>query len=629
MGWQVFVFSLNSNSREKVRLSCILVMVMGLVSGCAHFKASEENSPVDQSVKTEIEKGSKQLQNMKTSEIRNNQIDPAHMQAQADYYFTLAESHSLRNEPVKAVENYKLALIYDKNSSHIHYRMSLEFVKLGLITQSVLECKQALEIDPRHRDSSLLLGGLLSAMLIFDEALAVYEKALVHYPDDPEISLFIGILYGEKGEFKKSIDYLQKLIRNEKIREKSKIWYYLGQMYASRKEPDLRNAESAYITSLALKPDVQVVLALGELYQSQNAKTKLEQLYSRYQEEQGGNPLIAEKLSQIYINNGNLKKALDQLKVMESHDSNHLNVSFKIALIMIEQKKYDLAIKKLKALLKKSPGSEKIHFYLGSLYEEVKNYREAIKNFDNVPPTSHYYEDSVIHISYLYKILGNLNEAIEKIKQGLAKKREFSRFWLLYASLLREDNQLTQAEKVLNSAVKLFPENKEIHFQLGSVYDLTGNTDKSVEHMEKVLEIDGNHVQALNYLAYIYANVTLNLETAERLVRKALKLQPGDGFIMDTLGWVLFKKNRLEEAIQVLEKAHNKESGESIIAEHLGDAYFRYQLPMKARIMYKKAVKLEKDPMNKAKILSKLNSVGNQREQIKNKEFSRLPAMSE
>ena len=592
------------------------------LTACTHLPEKKKNSSAK---KDPIVKDYQWFQSIKKSKIYTNQIDQTYMQTQADYYFTLAESYSLQDKPVKAVKNYKLALIYDKNSSHIHYRMALEFVKLGLITQAIMECEQALKLDSKHKDSSLLLGGLFSAMNIFDEALNVYKKALNHHPNDPEVLLFIGILYGEKGDFKKAIDHFQKLVRNEKIKEKSKIWYYLGQMYASKTKPDLKNAESAYITSLNMNPNIQTVLALGEIYQSQNNKEKLEELYSNYQKSYGENPFIAEKLSQIYINNEQFDKALTQLKIIESHDENHLNASFKIALILIEKRKYHQAIKKLEALLKKSPDSEKIHFYLGSLYEEIKNYKTAIKNFDHVSPISRYYEDSVIHVSYLYKILGDTNEAIQKAKESRDQKRENPRFWLLHASLLREDNQLDEAEKVLSLAVKLFPENKQIHFQLGSVYDLMNKTDKSVKHMKKVLDLDENHVQALNYLAYIYADVTLNLNTAEYLVRKALKLQPDDGFIMDTLGWVLFKQNRIREAVKILEQAHNKESGESIIAEHLGDAYFRYQRPIKAKNMYKKAVELEKDSKNKAKILSKLNSI-DETKQIKDEKLSRFPA---
>ncbi|NQZ17833.1 MAG: tetratricopeptide repeat protein [Bdellovibrionales bacterium] len=276
---------------------------------------------------------------------------------------------------------------------------------------------------------------------------------------------------------------------------------------------------------------------------------------------------------------------------------------------MIEQKDHKPAIAKLERILQRSPDSEKVRFYLGALYEEVKDYRAAIQQFETIKFGSSYYEDSVMHTAYMYKLLDNNDKAVESVKKGLFHKKDSSKLWVLHASLLDEGNKTKEAQEVLLSAVKLFPEDKQIHFQLGSVYDRLGQKDKTVEHMEKVIGIDGNHVQALNYLAYVYADGTRNLEAAEKLVQKALKLQPGDGYIMDTYGWVLFKQDKIQEAVKMLEKAHQKESNESIIAEHLGDAYFRYKLPRKAKEMYKKAAELEKDADNKEKIQTKIFSI--------------------
>ena len=594
----------------KIQLFWLFILFFG---ACSHLGSTSSDKTaffVSQAARV----NSELARSMEISSPKGHHVDQTYMQIQADYHFTLAESYSLQDRPLKAVEHYQLALIYDQNSPQIRYRMALEFVKLGFITKALEECRRVLELDPKHKDSSLLLGGLLSAMHIFDEALAVYRKALVHYPNDPEISLFIGVLYGEKGDFKKSIKHLQKLAqsRKVKIKDKAQIWYYLGRIYASSPKPNLKKAQKAYITSLEMKPEaIHVVFALGSLYQLQGEKVKLEKLYSDYQQKRSGDadPAIAEKLAQIYIDGEQFDKALPQLRILESYESENFNISLKIALILVEQKKYKEAIKKLKSILKKHPESEKVRFYLGSLYEEIGDYRAAIEHFEGIPVASQYYEDSVIHASYLHKLLGDWDAAVTKIKQGLVQKQEAYKFWLFHASLLRENNQLSEAGKVLNFAVKLFPKNKQIHFQLGSIYDRLGKTDKTILHMEKVLEIDDNNVQALNYLAYIYANDNRNLATAERLVRKALKLQPEDGFIMDTLGWVLFKQDRIQEAVRFLEKAHGKNASESIIAEHLGDAYFHYQLLFKAKSMYKKAAKLEKNSTNKAKILSKLQSV--------------------
>lgn len=601
-----------------------LLLIYTLLVGCSHMglESSEKSAFISQAARVRNE-----LPESQNIPAQNDEsVDETHLQMKADYHFTLAESYSLQDEPAKAVENYKLALVYDAKSAQIHYRLALEYVKLGLITEAVTQCQEAVAVEPNHKDSSLLLGGLYSATHLFDQALDIYKKVLAQHPNDLETSLFIGAVYAEKGEFNTAIDHFKKLSRNDKIKDKSQVWYYLGRIYSSQPKPDLVNAEQAYVTSLKIAPDsVDVVLALAAVYETQNNVVKLKRLLANYQEENGNNPLIAEKLAQLYINEENLDAAIAQLKIVEANDNGNLNVSLKIALILIELKQYDKAIDKLESILQVSPDSEKVRFYLGALYEEIKDYRAAIQQFDTIKFGSSYYEDSIMHAAYLHKVMGNPDKAIAKIEEGLKHKKDSAKFWILHASLLDDNDKVKEAQEVLISAVKLFPEDKQIHFQLGSVYDRLGKKDKTIEHMEKVIGIDENHVQALNYLAYIYADGTRNLDVAEKLVRKALKLQPGDGFILDTLGWVLFKQDRINEAVQTLEKAHKKEGNESIIAEHLGDAYFRYKLHTKARDMYKKAVELEKDANNKEKIQSKIYSI-EKKLQAESEQKSRTPA---
>ena len=76
---------------------------------------------------------------------------------------------------------------------------------------------------------------------------------------------------------------------------------------------------------------------------------------------------------------------------------------------------------------------------------------------------------------------------------------------------------------------------------------------------------------------------------------RALDLQPNDGYILDTVGWVYFRKGEIEEAIRYLEAAHSQKPNEAVVAEHLGDAYYVYELVGKAKEMYQRAVRLETD----------------------------------
>ena len=134
--------------------------------------------------------------------------------------------------------------------------------------------------------------------------------------------------------------------------------------------------------------------------------------------------------------------------------------------------------------------------------------------------------------------------------------------------------------------------------------------------MEQVIRLDQNHVQALNYLAYTYAEEGENLELAESLVDRAIVLKPNDGYILDTKGWILFKQGRLKQALSFLEKAYSLKVDESIIAEHLADVYYRLELVDKAYKMYVEAAKLENDSEKLAKIQQKLAAINRQRQSV-------------
>jgi Flp pilus assembly protein TadD len=96
------------------------------------------------------------------------------------------------------------------------------------------------------------------------------------------------------------------------------------------------------------------------------------------------------------------------------------------------------------------------------------------------------------------------------------------------------------------------------------------------------------------------------------MARRALSLQPNDGYIMDTAGWVLFKKGAVGEAIRLLEAAYQLQPEESVIAEHLADAYYHSQMPEKAKKLYMRAVEHESNVATVEKIRTKISNIDRQ-----------------
>ncbi len=65
--------------------------------------------------------------------------------------------------------------------------------------------------------------------------------------------------------------------------------------------------------------------------------------------------------------------------------------------------------------------------------------------------------------------------------------------------------------------------------------------------MKEVIKIDPEHAGALNYLGYTYAEMGIHLDQAMDLITRALRIQPEDGYITDSLGWVYFQKQNYEQ----------------------------------------------------------------------------------
>ncbi len=524
-------------------------------------------------------------------------LDPTYMRTQADYYFSTGESLSLEGQHQKAVEAFKMVLLYDAKSAQVHLRLAAEYVKLGMISEALEHAEISVKKDPKLADGHLLLGGLYSTLKVYEKAIAHYEEVLKLDSTNTEAPMYIGAVYAEQKQYDKAIKYFEALAKNPNYVTPYLAWYYVGRIRSEQiGKAFIRASEAAFLKALKFKPDhLETVLALGSLYKKSDREAKAIDLYKTFEREHGNQPRLAELLSQAYLEQENYDLAYEQLEILESISDDSLNAKVKMALVLIEQKKFEKAVAKLKEVLRQVPESDKIRFYLAAIYEEIHKTSDAIEQFSRIPSESQYFGESMVHAAYLLKQNKKVDDAIDLIKKGLEKRKDISQFYAIYASLLDEKSEFKKAAEILAEGTAKFPENVQLRFFAGTIQDRLGNKKQVIENMKKVIEMDPNHVQGLNYLAFTYADANNNLEEAEKLVRRALEIEPNDGYILDTIGWILFKRGQFADSIKMLEAAYKNQPNESIIAEHLGDAYNKHQLVEKARVMYQKAAENEQD----------------------------------
>lgn len=557
--------------------------------------------------------------------VDNNQesIDPLYLQTQADYNFSMGETYSLDGNSTKSIEFFKLALIYDQNSPSINIRLAGEYLKQGMISESLAQAEIAANKDPKNSDAHLLLGGLYSTLKRYPKALEQYHQVLKINPENTEAPLYIGALYSEQKQPDKAIKYFETLLKNPEYQSPHLIHYYIGRVELEQdSSKHQKAAERSFKQAISIKPDfADATLSLGTLYNRQKHPEKAIALYRSFQKENTPSPKIAELLAQTFIEQEKYDQAYEQLEFLDQASDDPLNVKMKMALILIEQKKYSLAVEKLTQILELAPESDKVRFYLGAVYEETHESDKAINEFKQIDSTSTFFTDAVVHTAYLLKNKGQLNEAVDIAAKSLKQRSDQPQIYAMYASLLDEKTDYVAAAKLLEQGLEKFPDNTQLRFYYGTINDRLGKKEVVINEMKKLIELDPNHVQGLNYLAFTWAEQNVHLSDAEKLARRALAIEPQDGYVLDTLGWILFKQNKYNESIKFLEAAYKSQGAVSVIAEHLGDAYYKQSMVEKAKKMYKRAADLE---TNKSKIQEINNKItGIERQELNTQ---RVPA---
>lgn len=163
------------------------------------------------------------------------------------------------------------------------------------------------------------------------------------------------------------------------------------------------------------------------------------------------------------------------------------------------------------------------------------------------------------------------------------------------SQLLREANQLSEAQKVLNAALERFPEESDLMYDLAMISEKLKQYDRMETMLRKVMELNPEDPNAYNALGYSLAERNIRLPEARVLLEKALALRPADPFITDSLAWLEFRSGRVEDAIKLLRQALAAKADPEIAA-HLGEALWTSGQQEEARKVLKEA--LGRDPGN-------------------------------
>jgi len=329
----------------------------------------------------------------------------------------------------------------------------------------------------------------------------------------------------------------------------------------------LREADAA----LALRPDWErAALLKSEVLAKRMPGDAIGYLESFLKAQPNSKP-IAGALAQLYADEKRYPEARAVLQKLLDREPDSPELTFGIAAVSLQMKDYATAetlLQKLKAANYGEPGV--VDLYLAQVAEETKRYDDAIARYKAVTEGDR---------AWLAKLrIGALYGKQKKIAEGRKWFAELPAVTIEQrvqvrqgeAQMLREAGDDAGAMTVLQKALDEFPDNADLIYDYAMVAEKLDRVDEAQKQLARLVELKPDDAQALNALGYTLVDRTDRTQEGYELIEKAHKISPADPFILDSMGWALFRLGRLQEAESFLRRAL-AERPDAEIAAHLGE----------------------------------------------------------
>ena len=467
-------------------------------------------------------------------------IDPQKL----DSYPPLVLAYLDQNAPDQALGLCSDALKSESGPQEVYYNlMGLAYVKKGTFDKARESMNKSLSINPNFFTAQYNLANLDIREGNTNQAIARYESILEQ--DTKNIRALSGLteIYAKTGDKQKQISSLKKILR---IDPKHKgAFTMLAQLQF--KEGNFKSVIELAKQFTSAVPGSNIASnILGAAYLGTKEYDLAIEEFKKAVQMNPKDLLAQERLINAYTLNKEHDKAKAVLDNTISNSKKPEDVSAFLsdlglhALSSGDSKK---ALEYLNRALKENPDNEKNYLKLFAAYTELKEPDLA---------------------------LGALKKGVEKLPRSINLRVNLANG---YVKLNKPDEGLKQYQYILEN---LDSKNSYAYHLMGDTYMMLNNESKAEDSYKKAIQSNPKNIMAYNNLAWFYANKGVNLDQSLILAQKADSLSPNNPFVLDTIGMIYLKLNKLDRSIESLKQASALDkSNHPSIQYHLASALYR------------------------------------------------------
>lgn len=257
-------------------------------------------------------------------------------------------------------------------------------------------------------------------------------------------------------------------------------------------------------------------------------------------------------------------------KQLYAEQPENADILYTLGLLHLEQEEFSFAEPLMKKLLEVPERKYEANYFLAQIYEGQKRTDEALTAYDEAL-NGDFARDAIGRKSALLHKEKGL-AAAEAWLDGLLDKATMpeQKVTALMAKgqLLHDASEYQKAIDTFNKAEEFGSKKRDILYARSLSYDRMGNVAHAEKDLRELIKLDPKDADALNALGYMLVVSSTRYQDAHDLIKQALELRPDSPAVMDSMGWVLFKKGDAKGAEDWLSKAYDK-MPDPEIAAHL------------------------------------------------------------
>ena len=449
-----------------------------------------------------------------------------------------------------------------------------------------------LAADPESQQARQVVAGLMINQARLADAQPHLEKSLAADKENVgQAFMQLNPLLGRHPDKAAVLQLMQNLAKPyPKLAE---AHFSIAQAAVAAEQLPLALAEAR--EALNLRPDwEQAALFVGGLLQQRGGNGEALAFFADFLKRNPAAMDVRLNYARLLVSDTQYPQARAEFQKLRQEFPNNPDVSLAVGLLSLQLGDVDEARKLLQhALDNDYKDPDAVRFYLGQAAEEAKLFEEALKWYGEV--SGEQFVPSRARYAGVLVKQGRMTDARSYLQGAGRNPQERMQFTLIEAQLLREANDVRGAFDLLGRAVAANPNSPELLYDYAMLAEKLERLDILETSLRKVIQIKPDHAHAYNALGYTFADRNERLQESYTLIEQALKLAPEDPFILDSMGWVLYRMGQNDTALTFLRRAHELRA-DAEIAAHFGEVLWVAGRQDEARKVW--SVALKQSPAN-------------------------------